>query len=113
MLLIYMLETKQGTDDGHIVRRYKAENIYEVREHLACHLINNGHAVRCDAAGNWLHKPAHPYRMRQLRKACDELGAPEFHEFCEAEGFTASQIMLALGAAAAQDFSEWKYFNQK
>lgn len=45
-MLIRMLQTRRGTEDGFTVRQYFAGEVYEMREHLAWLFLKKGWAVR-------------------------------------------------------------------
>ena len=42
---IRMLETRRGSEDGHVVRLYERDGVYEVTEALAFEFIAKGYAV--------------------------------------------------------------------
>jgi len=44
-MLIKMLETRRGTEDGYVVKQYMAGEKYEVREHLALAFFAAGCAI--------------------------------------------------------------------
>lgn len=45
---ILMLETRRGSEDGHIPRPFKAGEIYDIAHTLAAAFINVGWAVKME-----------------------------------------------------------------
>lgn len=47
-MLIQMLETRRGTEDGFTVKQYFANEVYNVREHLARTFLAAGYAIHLE-----------------------------------------------------------------
>jgi hypothetical protein len=51
-MLLKMLETKRGSEDGFPNHQYHEGCIYNVADTLACQFVNNGWAVDADTSTN-------------------------------------------------------------
>ena len=49
---IKMLETRMGTEDGHLVRQFNKDEVYDITNWLACEFMNSNSAIKVGGNDN-------------------------------------------------------------
>ncbi len=65
-MLIKMLETRRGTEDGFTVRQYRKGDVYEIRDHLALAFLAAGAAIKVRTERS-VNKKAKPRKKIALK----------------------------------------------